>query len=191
MSKRNEIRNLEDVFNEWGSWGVGDFHEKPMLTLKEAIAKGKPFDTGWHGWTKELQSMRILQKGDSVHVFCHAYMDDPYGDHELLGDFLEEGEWEKIDDEETLDWLEGEFFMYDIFDSADEEDVLPYGSSFEDIIKRAGELMKSCENRLNESFRQCIRITLTRIYGEGDDAKKIIEERIKNKCEPETEGAEK
>ena len=190
MSKRNEIRNLEDVFNAWGSWGVGDFYEKPMLTLKEAIAKGKPFDTGWHGWTKELQSMRILQKGDSVHVFCHAYMDDPYGDHELLGDFLEEGEWEKLDDE-ALEELENEFFQNDVTDNADEECDLPYDASFDDIIHKAKELMDACESRLNESFKRCITITLTRLYGTDEKAQAIIEERIKNCCEPAKEGAEK
>ena len=184
------IKHLDEAFDAWGSWGVGDFYQRPEQLLREVIENGKPFDTGWHDWTKELQSMRIVRKKHATHIKCHAFMDDPYEDHELLGDFLEDGEWEKLDDE-ALEELENEFFQNDISDNADEECDLPYDASLDDIIHKAKELMDACESRLNESFKRCITITLIRLYGTDEKAQAIIEERIKNCCKPAKEGAEK
>lgn len=171
-----------ESFNDWGSCGVGDFYEDPLKILREAVASGKPFNSGWHGWKHELQSMCVSRKDGKTIVECHEYMDDPYGDHELLGDFLEDCEWEKIDNEDTLQVLEDEFFMFDISDSADEEAELPYDATLDDIINTSKDLMKACGDRLETYYKHCICITLTRIYGEGDNAKKIIEERIRKCC---------
>ena len=44
-----EISKDQFDFDDWGSWGVGDFYDGPMKSLQEAFLSGKTFDTGWHG----------------------------------------------------------------------------------------------------------------------------------------------
>lgn len=190
MSTINFNKKFES-FNDWGSWGVGDFYEDPLKILRGAVASGKPFDSGWHSWKKELQSMRIVRDDVSTTIEVSEYMDDPYGDHELLGDFLEDDEWEKLDDE-TLETLNEKFYEHDVVDEVqDEYSGLPRNATFNEIIEKARELMKGCSERLNEAFRNCIALTLLQIYGESDETEKRIEERIKKCCNEDEEDTNK
>jgi len=42
-------------------WGVTDFYEEDETELREALRSGAPFDTGWYGVKKEIQSGRITR----------------------------------------------------------------------------------------------------------------------------------
>ncbi len=75
--------NSEAYWNgidEFGHWGICDDHSclypQNHVQLIMDMASGKDFDTGWHGFKKELQSMRIKAHGQSVRVSVSAWCDD-------------------------------------------------------------------------------------------------------------------
>ena len=162
-------------FMDWGSWGVGDFYDEPYKELKEALESGKPFDTKWHGWKKEIQSMRIIRKEDGrILVMVSQEMDDC---PDLIYDCLLDEEEEKLTDEmieEITDALlmENEFNIWD-----ENEDYLPSDSSLDSVIKKATELMQECDNFLKYAYRICIGTTLQVMYPDAENIEELYNER--------------
>ena len=148
-------------FMDWGSWGVGDFYDAPYKELKEAIESGKDFDTGWHGWKKEIQSMRISREDGRILVEVSQEMDEL---PDLIYDCLLDEEEENLTDEmieEITDYLamETEFNTYD-----ENSEVLPTDASLDEVIDKAKELMQECDNYLKDAYRICIGTTLQVMY---------------------------
>lgn len=48
--------------------GLSDWYPEKEKALAEALASGKPFDTGWYGSKKEIASARISSDGKTVRV---------------------------------------------------------------------------------------------------------------------------
>ena len=168
-------------FDDWGSWGVGDFYDAPLSELKAAVESGKTFNTGWHGYKKELQSMCIIRSYEETLVCCNAYMDSALEDTGLIYDCLEDNEYDLLDDdkiEEIRNYLD----MGDFVEEISDEQSLPVDASIEEIMKAAEDLIQSLNNRLTDSFKECISTTLIVLYGYSDETIKRIEDRIKKYC---------
>lgn len=67
-------------FNDWGHYGVlpeeDCLYENTAEILKQALASGEDFDSGWHGFKKELECMRIERVNGVVIVEVYTFMDD-------------------------------------------------------------------------------------------------------------------
>ena len=165
-------------FENWGSWGIGDFYKGNDIELKKALERDEPFDTGWHGFKKELQSMRIFRGEENITVEVSEYTDEALEQTELFCDFLTDEECEKLTDE-LLEEIRECLLMGDFVEETQEKDTLPKTASFEEVIKKAEELAEQCSQTLKDSFRECIEVTLFLMYKDSPDQKQIIEDRLK------------
>lgn len=165
----------------WGSWGVGDFYDGNEKKLRDAIDSGKPFDTDWHGFKKELQSMRIQRTESKVIVSVSEYMDD-LEDYALILDCLTDEEEQKIT-EEQLEEIRNQLYYLcwsEFTTETSEEEELPVNATFEQIMDKAVELIDACGRQLETSFHNCIGVTLSVLYDgmESSELMNLIDERI-------------
>ena len=174
-------------FDEWSRWSLCDFEDGDANDeeLKAALASGKPFDTGWHGFSKTEYSMRIQRSMDGVTVAVHNCMDSALEQCDLFCDFLTSEECERLTDE-MINQIRDYLYMEDFVEEITESETLPADTTLEEIMQKAGELIDFCDNVLKESFRECISTTLWVMYGESENTMRIINERIQKYC-PEGE----
>lgn len=163
-------------FDDWGSWGVGDFYDGNEEELKFAIESGEPFDTGWHGFKKELQSMRVVRDENGTEVSVSEYMDEAFEQDELFCDFLENDEFDLLTDEK-LEEIRDYLCLGDFVEET-EDSITLQNPTFEDVMKAASECASYCEERLYDSFLECIGITLYAIYKDDPNRDEIIQKRI-------------
>lgn len=156
-------RNLANDFDDWGSWGVGDMRNGGD-DLRKAIESGEPFDSGWHGWKKELQSMRV-QRVDSgeISVECYQEMDSALEQRDLFYDFLTGDEAERLDDE-MVEEIRALLFEGDFVEEVSYDEDLPADATYEQVIETAKELMQDCDDTLKEAYHECISVTLYTMY---------------------------
>ena len=161
-------------FDNWGSWGVIDLYDDTRAALEKALKSGRKFDSGWHGFKKEIASMRVSRDENRVIVECSAEMDD-YQDGALIDDCLTSEEMERMTDdmyERILDALDSEsMFSTNAYNRSDCYEKNP---TVEGIVETAGMMLDNCERELNESFKFCIRTTLSVLY-EGESEEKLAE----------------
>lgn len=171
-------RDLSDEFDDWGSWGIGDMRNGEQI-LRDAIASGDRFTTGWHGWKKELQSMCVERTEDAVIVSTSAYMDD-LDDYAIINDCLTNEEEQKITEEQYKAIRDALYECVEFFTEEEEQDTLPVTATYEEIMEKAEECMDYCERRLKESFHLCIGVTLSELYKDMEyhELIKLINERI-------------
>ena len=164
-------------FDDWGKWGITDFCPDAEERLRKALESGKTFNTGWHGCTKEIESMCIQKDAEHITISCSTSMDEVFEQEDLFSDFLTEEEMENLTDdlmEEIRDAL-----MWGEFSENSEGDVqIPPDSDIETISRKAAGLMRECRDRLDDYFRECISTTLYIMYGESDETTRLVEERI-------------
>ena len=163
-------------FDDWGSWGVGDFYDGNEEELKFAIESGEPFDTGWHGFKKELQSMRVVRDENGTEVSVSEYMDEAFEQDELFCDFLENDEFDLLTDEK-LEEIRDYLCLGDFVEET-EDSITLQNPTFEDVMKAASECASYCEGRIHDSFLECISTTLYVIYENDPNRDEIIQKRI-------------
>lgn len=166
-------------FDDWGSWGIGDFYKGNDAELRSAIESGKCFDTGWHGFKKELESFRVRRDNEGIMVEVLAYMDSAFEDTGLILDGITDEEAELLTDDMIEEIREYLYADTEFSDEAYDYEKLPATATFEDIMKSAKDLMNTCHDRLHDSFLSCAGTTLYVLYGCPSDVT-FIEERLKN-----------
>ena len=167
-------------FDDWGSWGVGDFYNGNEEELRNAIESGEEFDTGWHGFKKEIQSMKISRGEDCIEVCVFEEMDDVFEQYDLFCDFLEDDEFDLLTDEK-VDEIRDYLCMGDFVQEIEDSCILPKDATFEDVMGKAEECANYCSERLHESFLECIGTTLYLLYENHPNRDEIIQNRI-DKC---------
>ena len=171
------MKNFKFDFDDWGSWGIGSWYDEAYDALKAAVESGQPFDTGWHGWKKELESMRIVRTEHETIVEVHSCMDEAFEGDSLIRDCLTEEEEEMLNDEKA-EKIREYLYMGDFREETEDSEVLPLNSTIEGIEEAAEKLVGNCERTLNDYFRQCICVTLVVMYGESEETEKLIANRI-------------
>lgn len=79
-------------------WGLTDLYEESKQKLKDALASGEDFDTGWWGCKKEIRYARICRENGKITVQVSCHMDDLWEEDSLIYDAL----WEERHTEEEL-----------------------------------------------------------------------------------------
>lgn len=166
-------------FDDWGSWGIGDFYPGNEKKLKDAIESGEDFDTGWHGFKKEVQSMRIEKDHRGIEVSVHAEMDDAFEQMDLFTDFLTSEELERITDEQVEE-IRDYLYMTDFSCEVTDSETIDRDSDFDKIMETASKVRGECYKTLNDNFKECISTTLYVLYNNPDY--EFIEKRIKEVC---------
>ena len=164
-------------FEHWGSWGIGDWYDETYEELKSAVESGKPFDTGWHGWKKTEESMRIIRTEYETIVEVHSCMDEAFGQEDLIFDCLTDEEEERLTDE-MVDEIRDLLYMGDFNEETEDSETLPLNATVEDIEELAEKMVNNCDSILKDYFRECICDTLVVMYGESEETEKLIAKRI-------------
>ena len=178
--KAKDVRQEGFDFEDWGKWGVGDFYEDHENELRTALASGKPFSTGWHGWRKTEYTLSISRGDDVTMLDVWDCMDEAFTQEDLFTDFLTSEETEMLTDEKLKEIREY-LMMGDFCEETGDTGYLPLTATFDEIMAKASEMIEGCEKRLNESFGECIATTLYVLYGNSEETMKLIEDR-KREC---------
>ena len=151
-------------------WGLTDLYERDEQLLRKAIESGERFDTGWVGCAKEIRSMRICRDEDII-VECCAEMDSALEQEDLFADFLTDEELEMLDAGEVADieQIRGMLMWGDFVEEVTESDHIPTNATYKEVMSKVAELEQVCENRLEESFHECISTTLYCLYPNMDE----------------------
>lgn len=134
-------------------WGLTDFYEESEKKLKDALASGEDFDTGWWGCSKEIRSARIVRDDEDVTVEVSCNMDDLFDGDALIYDAL----WEECHTEEELpdeiiDSIRDAAIDDGIDDSTVMSDTLPSDASFDDIVAKIDRLEEWAEAKNTEMY---------------------------------------
>ena len=165
-------------FNNWGSWGItgdaSDLYADSGKELEDALNSGEDFDTDWHGFKKELESMRVSRKNGRIIVEVYAETDSIYEDSALIFDCVTDEEAERIT-EEMIDAIREELNWTDYREGSEEMEWLPTDASLDDIMRSAREMIDICNQELHDSFLMCMDATLTILYNYPTDRSFIVE----------------
>ena len=160
-------------------WGLTDLYEEDEKILRDAIASGERFDTGWVGCKKEIRSMRI-SRDEKICVQCHAEMDSALEQLDLFTDFLTNEECKKLTDEAVDQIREMLMESCCYAEEAEYSDYLLSDATYEQVMEVVAGLEQNCEDFLNDSFHECIEDTLWILYPDMPEKEKIemISDRI-------------
>lgn len=72
------MRAFAGLHGDAAKWGVTDFYEEHEKAFRDALASRMPFDTGWYGVKKEIQTGRVFRerRGGRLALEVSASMDD-------------------------------------------------------------------------------------------------------------------
>lgn len=136
-------------------WCLTDFYEKSEQKLRDAIASGEEFDTGWWGCKKEIRYARIMRDDEDVTVEVSCHMDDLYDSEDLIYDAL----WDECRTEEELPddiiaSITDAAIDDGLNDGAEMSDTLPRDASFDDIVAKIDRLEEWCESKNTEMYNR-------------------------------------
>ena len=134
-------------------WGLTDFYEESEQKLKDALASGEDFDTGWFGCKKEIRYARICRENGAVNIEVSCHMDDLYESDDLIYDALwEECGTEDELPEEIIDSIRDAAYDSDLNDESGVEETLPQDASYEDICECLSRLENEAERENTEMY---------------------------------------
>lgn len=175
--REDEMLDGDDALSRWGGYGPHDLDEEADKWLRDALASGKWFDSGWHGFSKETCEMRVTRDGSGVKVEVCASMDD-LDDYTLIMDCLTDEEQVRMTEEmcgrvaETL--FQDETFTTETERSSD----CMENPTVEQVMEKASDLLRECDAKLIGCFTQCKEAALRVLY-EGDERlDEILKDRL-------------
>lgn len=134
-------------------YDVTDLKEDAAEKLKELLASGEDFDTGFGASTKEIQSVRFFARDDTITVSVHAEMDDI---PELFLDAVPNELAEKLG-ENFLDEIESEYEVglgmdCAIVSEATVEESLSRNASYEEVMNAVSRALHDAEEELDSNY---------------------------------------
>jgi len=150
------MKNIDIEYGMYASkWGLTDWYEESEKMLREAMASGEDFDTGWFGCRKEIRYARIVRENGEYTVEVSSHSDDLWDGDDLIYDAL----WEVAHVEEELpddiiDSIRDAALDDGIDDSETEQENLPGTATFEEISDVIGRLEVVTDARIHDGFRR-------------------------------------
>jgi len=148
--------NLNDFFGAFfdaSKWGLANLYPWAEAALREALASGGDFDSGWGSCRKESRSVRFRRKNGKITVDVTAHMDDIWEEPDLIFDALWEigrGDVELPDD--VIDTIRELAAENGIDDSTTVTVTLPGDASFDDVMRVTGEAEDEAEANNRRMF---------------------------------------
>lgn len=140
-------------------WGVSDFYEEAEKALREALASGEDFDTGWFDCKKEINSGRIVREDGEITVSVTCSIDDLWESDDLIYDALwEVASIEQLLPEEIIDSIRDAACDDGIDDHTTMDETLPGSASYEDIVAVLGRLEGAAGDHNHEMYKELCEI---------------------------------
>ena len=170
-------------FDDWGRWGIDDCYTNTLERLKAAIDSGESFDTGWHGFAKTFESLRVVRDETRIEVLVHAAQDEVFEQPDLITDCLTCEEETEVLTDDMIDQIRDELVENpNFFEETVQSDFLPPTAKLHEIVETAKRLCKICHEVLGTAYRECIATTLYAMYGYSEKTTAMIKERIAKLC---------
>lgn len=116
-------------------WSISDFYEEAEKDLREVLASGEDFDTGWFGCKKEINYAQIVRCEGEITVSVTCHMDDLWDEQDLIYDALwETTKVEKELPQEIIDSIRDAACDEQLDDHSTATTTLPWNASFEDLV---------------------------------------------------------
>ena len=131
-------------------WGLSDFYEEAEKSLRDVLASGEDFDTGWFGCKKEIDYAQIVRDGGKIMISVACHMDDLWEQDDLIYDALwEVSKIEKEFPKEIIDSIREAACDEQLDDHTTVSESMPADSSFEDIVSMLDKLegIADCGNK--------------------------------------------
>ena len=139
--------------------GLTDFYEESKQKLKEALASGEDFDTGWWGCKKEIRYARIRRESGKITVQVSCHMDDLWEEDALIYDALSEEC--NIEDElpdEIIDSIRSEAIEVGIDSETETSETFPAcddnDANFNTIMETIERLEAKCEAENDDMYKR-------------------------------------
>lgn len=113
-------------------WGISDFYEEAEQSLRDALASGEDFDTGWFGCKKEINYGQIVREDGEITVSVCCHMDDLWEAEDLIYDTMKE---EVELPEDIIDSIRDAAIDCGIDDKTELTMVLSAEASYDDIVE--------------------------------------------------------
>lgn len=140
-------------------WGISDFYEEVEADLREALASGEDFDTGWFGCKKEISYAQIIREEGEITISVTCGMDDLWEEEDLIYDALwEMTEIEKELPEEIIDSIREAACDEQIDDHTTLTETLPGSASYEDVVALLDKLEGEASNSNHEMYKELCEI---------------------------------
>lgn len=143
-------------------YGLTDLYPESEAKLREALASGEDFTTGWTGCRKEARYVRYTREGDHITIEVSAEMDDLWESADLIYDALCTAcHVEEKLSEDIIDSIR-EAALGVIDDHTEVSVVLPASATFEEIMDATAKAENEAEqnnqkmyDRLCEIVKDC------------------------------------
>ena len=139
-------------------YGLTDLYPESETKLREALASGEDFTTGWTGCRKEIRFVKYTREEGSITIEVSAQMDDLWDSDDLIYDAL----WAACEVEEELpdDVINSirEALGFEIDDHTDVTVVLPATATFEELMEATGRAENEAEQNNSNMFERLCEI---------------------------------
>jgi len=156
------MKTIDIGHGEYASkWGLTDFYPESEAKLKEALASGEDFTTGWFGCEKEIRYAEYTRDAEAMTVKVSCVMDDLWESNDLIWDAWYETYHEDPEDElphEIIDSIRDAAIDAGINDGTDIERTLPREAGLEDIVKATRDLEAEAEANNHRMFSDLVDI---------------------------------
>ncbi len=135
---------------DFGHYGICSDHlclyQENNVQLIQDLTSGQDFDTGWHGFKKELQSMRIRAHGQHIRIYISVWCDDL---EDLISTDSQRGcELSEAQYEEVCRLCE------DLPTQLMLDRSIPRNSKLLDVLSAAAELADLADKELDDTFQK-------------------------------------
>lgn len=139
-------------------WSISDFYEEAEKDLREILASGKDFDTGWFGCKKEINYAQIMRCSGEISVSVTCHMDDLWEQDDLIYDALAELNIEDELPEKIIDSIRDAACDSQLDDHSTATATLPGNASFEDVVAALDKLESEADKSNQEMYRELCEI---------------------------------
>jgi len=168
-----------DLRGDGAKWGVADFYDENEAALRAAIKGRMPFDTGFYGVKKEIQSARVWRsaRNGPIRITVSCEMDDPI-------DLVDTALWRAFGGNATcvcgsdalakLGFSDDEadksmVFLADGFQpqtTESDEATLHWKTGFDGVCKALDLLADGCDSTLKQTYEELVEYCKEYITGQ-------------------------
>ena len=170
------MKTIDISYGEYASkWGLTDFYPESEAKLKEALASGEDFTTGWFGCKKEIRYATYTRDAEVMTVKVSCVMDDLWESNDLIWDAWYETYHEDPEDEltrEIIDSIRDAAIDAGLSDETELTTTLPGDASFEAVVKATRDLEYQAEANNESMFSElidCVKAHWEYLHEEKED----------------------
>ena len=136
-------------------WSLTDFYDDSEQKLRDALASGEDFDTGWFSCNKEPRSARYVRRNGWLSVEVSAAMSDLWEQDDLIyGALWSISRSEPELPEDVISLIRDTAIDLGLDDVSYESEMIPAPVSYTKLVEVTDRLEKEVESNNDRMFNQ-------------------------------------